>query len=111
MAAILSKKKNRITQTWVIEGFDGATCFFQQILPETFLPDARIIALLQRLLSRHLTTKDIIEGSTTLRDPFHIPIFETRREIVDGGVSITVGENPYYVATRKRRPYKKQEKS
>jgi len=107
MAAILPKKKNRIAQTWVIEGFDGAACVFQQTLPETFLPDARIIALLQRLLSRHLTAKDIIEGSTTLRDPFHSPIFETRREIVDGGVSITVGENPYYVATRRRRPYKK----
>jgi hypothetical protein len=29
---------------------------------------------------------------------------------VDGGVSITVGENPYYVATSRRRPYKKREK-
>jgi hypothetical protein len=81
-------------------------------MSETFLPDARIVALLQRLLSRHLTAKEIIDGSTTLRDPFHNPIFGTRREILDGRVSIIVGENPYYVATHhRRRPYKKREKS
>jgi hypothetical protein len=107
-----TRKRKPSTRTWVIEGFDGTTCFFQQALPETFLPDVRIVLLLQRLLSRHLSAKDIIAGSTTLRDPFHNPIFATRREIVDGGVSITVGENPYYAAThRRRRPYKKQKKS
>jgi len=111
MAATLPKKSDGSTRTWVIEGFDGPTRFFQQTLSETFLPDARIVAVLQRLLSRHLAAKDIIAGSTTLRDPFHNPIFGTRREIVDGEVSITVGENPYYVATRiRRRPYKKQGK-
>jgi hypothetical protein len=109
MAANLPKKIKR-NRTWVIEGFDGPTCFFQQSLSEAFLPDARIIALLQRLLSRHLTAKDIIDGSTTLRDPFHNLLFETRREIVDGEVLITVGQNPHYVATSKRRPYKKLEK-
>src|SRR5580704_12370268 len=111
MATIPPKKKYRYTRTWIIEGFDGATCIFEQILSETFLPDAQIITLLQRLLSRHLAAKDIIDGSTTLRDPFHNPIFGNRREIVDGGVSITVGKNPYYVATRRRRPYTKREKS
>jgi len=85
-------------------------CFFKQSLSEAFLPDARIVALLQRLLSRHLTAKDITDGSTTLRDPFHNSLCETRREIVDGGVSITVGENPYYVAMSRRRPFKKLEK-
>jgi hypothetical protein len=108
MAAILLKKKYRYARTWIIEGFDGTTCFFKQTLSETFLPDARITVLLQRLLSRHLTEKDIIDGSTTLRDPFHNPIFATRREIIDGGVSITVGENPHYVATRGHKPYKKR---
>jgi hypothetical protein len=107
MAAILPKKKYRYTRTWVIEGFDGTACFFRQTLSETFLPDVRIIVLLQRLLSRHLLPKDIIAGSTTLRDPLHNPIFGTRREIFDGGVSITVGENPHFVATRRRRPYTK----
>src|ERR1700693_3567217 len=110
MAENPPKKKNQNTRTWVIEGFNGTTCFFKQTLPDTFLPDARIVALLQRLLSRHLPAKDIIDGSTTLRDPFHNPIFAPRREIVNGGVSITVGKTPYYVAThRRRRPYKKQE--
>src|SRR5580704_16676453 len=101
MSTIPTKRRSRIARTWLIEGFDGTTCFFQQTLPETFLPDTRIIALLQRLLSRHLTAKDIIGGSTTLRDPFHNPIFTTRREIVDGRVSITIGENPHYIATRR----------
>jgi hypothetical protein len=111
MAAILLKKKYRYARTWIIEGFDGTTCFFKQTLSETFLPDARIVVLLQRLLSQHLIPKDIIDGSTTLRDPLHSPIFGARREIVEGGVSITVGENPYYVATRMRRPYKNRQKS
>jgi hypothetical protein len=100
MDAILPKKKHRRNRTWVIEGFDGPTCFFQQTLSEAFLPDARIIALLQRLLSRHLTVEDIIDGSTTLRDPFHNPIFETPSENREWGVSIAVGKNPYYVATQ-----------
>jgi len=109
MVTILPKKKDRSTRTWFIEGFDGTTSFFKQTLPATFLPDVRIVALLQRLLSQHLSAKDIIDGSTTLRDPLHNPIFAPRREIVDGGVSITVGETPYYVATsRRRRPYKKR---
>jgi hypothetical protein len=112
MAVFLPKKENQSTRMWVIEGFNGTRRFFQQTLSEAYLPDARIIALLQRLLSRHLTAKDIIDGSTTLRDPYHNPIFETRRKILDGTVSITVGEDPYYVAThRRRRPYKKREKS
>jgi hypothetical protein len=111
MAMILPHKKNSNTRTWVIEGFAGSTCFFQQTLSATFLPDTQIVALLQRLLSRHLAAKDIIEGSTTLRDPFHNRIFGTRREIVDGGVSITVGENPHYVATCRHRSYKKRKKS
>jgi hypothetical protein len=111
MAAAVLKKKYRYTRAWIIEGFDGTTCFFKQTLSETFLPDARIVMLLQRLLSRHLMPKDIIDGSTTLRDPLHNPVFGTRREIVDGGVSITVGENPYYVATRRHRPYTKRQKS
>ena len=109
MPPILRKKKHPNTRTWVIEGFDGTTCFFQQTLAETFLPDVRITALLQRLLSRHLTANDIISGSTTLRDPFHNPIFGTRRDIVDGGVSIAVGKIPYYVAPRRHRAYTKQE--
>jgi hypothetical protein len=79
--AVILPTKNRNARTWVIEGFDGTTPLFQQTLSETFLPDARIVALLQRLLSRHLTAKDIIDGSTTRRDPFHNPVFETRREI------------------------------
>jgi hypothetical protein len=54
MATISPQKKNSSTRTWVIEGFDGSTCFFQQTLSATSLPDARIIPLLQRLLSRHL---------------------------------------------------------
>jgi hypothetical protein len=111
MAAILLKKKYQYTRSWVIEGFDGPARFFQQTLSEAFLPDARIVTLLQRLLSQHLTANVIIDGSTTPRDPFHNPIFATRREIIDGGVSITVGENPYYVATRRHRPYKKREKN
>jgi hypothetical protein len=111
MAAILLKKKYRYTRTWIIEGFEGTTCFFKQTLPETFLPDARIVTLLQRLLSQHLTPNVIMDGSTTLRDPFHNPIFAIRREIIDGGISITVGENPHYVATRRHRPYTKRQKS
>jgi hypothetical protein len=111
MAAIPLKRKYLYTRKWIIEGFDGTTCFFKQTLSETFLPDAQIVVLLQRLLSRHLIPKEIIDGSTTQRDPLHSPVFGTCREIVDGGVSITVGENPYYVATRRHRPYTKRQKS
>ena len=108
MDAILPKKKHRRNRTWVIEGFDGPTCFFQQTLSEAFLPDARIIALLQRLLSRHLTVEDIIDGSTTLRDPFHNPIFETPSETVNGGFPLRSAKTHI---TLLRRPYRKLVKS
>jgi hypothetical protein len=37
MARNLPQKKNSNTRTWIIEGFDGPTCFFQQTLSATFL--------------------------------------------------------------------------
>jgi hypothetical protein len=36
MATISPQKKNSSTRTWVIEGFDGSTCFFQQTFGNVF---------------------------------------------------------------------------
>jgi hypothetical protein len=104
----MATKKNQPTREWVIEGFDGTTRLFEQTLPNTSWPDARIIVLLQRLMSGHLSENDIVDGTRALRDPSRKPIFQARREFVDGKLSIIVGESPYFVATRSRGVNKKR---
>ena len=96
----MATKKNQPTRDWVIEGFDGTTRIFEQTLPKTSWPDVRMIVLLQRLVSGQLLGNDIVDGTRPPRDPSRKLIFQARREFVDGKISITVGENPYFVATR-----------
>ena len=101
-------EKNQLTREWVIEGFDGTTCIFQQTLPSTSWPDVRIITLLQRLVAGRLSENDIVDGTRALRDPFRKPIFHARREFLDGKIAISVGENPFFVATRVRSGHKRR---
>ena len=77
MAAILLNKEYLYTRTWVIEGFEEQRVSSNKPCRKRFCRMHKSSGLLQRLLSRHLTTKDIIDGSTTLRNPFHNLIFRT----------------------------------
>ena len=60
--------------------------------------EPRITELLKRLLCRHLTESDIIDASRAPRDQFRNKVLEDRRE-TKPRITITVGENPFYVAT------------
>jgi hypothetical protein len=99
MVKLQPKKKHTADSRWVVHGFDGTKALFQQTLPAASWPEPRVAALLQRLLSRHLSADDIMDGSRAPRDQFYSPVLKDRRS-VKGRITITVGENPFYVATR-----------
>jgi hypothetical protein len=99
MADRQPKEKHAADIRWVIEGFDGSKSVFRTTLPKgDSWPDPRIIELLRRLVSRRLSEDDVINASRVPRDQFYNPVLKDRRSS-KGRLTITVGENPFYVAT------------
>ena len=88
------------SEHWKIEGRKGAKTFWEQELPGS-LGKKRIIALLQRLAARHLAEHEIVACSLRPRDSgYHSllePLIDSR---VAGRGSISVGNNPHYVASK-----------
>jgi hypothetical protein len=92
-------KKQGAGVRWIIEGFDGTENILRRTIPKgSSWPEARIIELLRRLVCRHLSPSDVIEGSRPAKDIFYIAILEAKRSI-EKRLTTTVGENPFYVAS------------
>ena len=83
---------------WTIEGREGSNTFWEQKLPG-YLGEKRIILLLQRLAARHLAEHEIVACSLRPKDSGYRPLLEPQ---IDGGRqgSISVGQNPFYVASK-----------
>jgi hypothetical protein len=92
-------KKQGAGVRWIIEGFDGTEIFLRRTIPKgSSWSEARIIELLRRLVCHHLSPGDVIEGSRPPKDIFYVPILEAKRS-TEKRLTITVGENPFYVAS------------
>lgn len=92
-------KKHGAGVRWIIEGFDGTKNILRRTIPKgTSWPEARIVELLRRLVCRHLSPSDVIEGSRPPKDMFYSPILEAKRS-TEKRLTITVGEDPFYVAS------------
>ncbi len=83
---------------WKIEGRKGAKTFWERELPGS-LGKKRIIALLQRLASRHLAEDEIVACSIRPSDSGFRFLLDPLIDLDRQG-SISVGENPYYIARK-----------
>ena len=85
---------------WKIEGREGSNTFWEQELPGS-LGEKRIILLLQRLAARHLAEHEIVACSLRPRDSGYHSLLEPQIDSrVAGRGSISVGNNPHYVASK-----------
>ncbi len=86
-------------QYWKIEGSDGLNKTFETRLPAGSLSEREIIVLLQRLSARHLDEDEIVSSSLRRNATGYTRHLES--QIDQGGrrPTITVGDNPCYVAS------------
>ena len=84
---------------WKIEGWDSYNKTFEKVLPKGSLSESQIVVLLQRLLARHLDEEEIV--SSSLRRKAHGYTAHLEPQFGRGArrPTITVGDNPYYVAS------------
>ena len=78
---------------WIIDGYDGVNVRWQGRAPSN-LTESEMIAILQRLVARHLTEDEILASSLRRYHVDYQPLLEPlKSEAV-----ISVGENPHYTA-------------
>ncbi|PND22328.1 hypothetical protein CN934_05250 [Ensifer sp. MMN_5] len=85
------------TQAWLIQAYDGLNLLFSFKVSSS-LSEGEVGALLQRLASRHLTPKEILNASTRRRMKGHNGLLEIRREQRER-IILSVGEDPHYIAS------------
>ena len=85
------------TRVWRIKGFDGLTEIFRIEVPLHFFSERQVEEILKRLVCRHLTGPEIVDASRNQKDSL-APLLEVRRSHKTP-LNITVGDNPYYVAS------------
>jgi hypothetical protein len=91
-------------KVWEIEGWDSTTLIFSRTIPFGMLSEAGMIALLQRLLARHLTPGEIIDASLRRNAKGYLPLLKGRKHATLEQFTVWVGQNPYYTAIVRYRP-------
>lgn len=90
---------NSEKRCWKIEGYNGSQQLFMKELPLNSLSEGQMVSLLQRLVSKHLNEDEIVAASLRRNSKKYAPHLEP---LIDrrakGRYTITVGQNPYYVA-------------
>lgn len=79
---------------WVVSGWDGTKKILNDEMPGN-LSEKEISRLLQRLVSRDLTPKEICRASCRRNHRIYAPHLAIR---IDTNGSVNVGVNPYYSA-------------
>jgi hypothetical protein len=93
------KKKHAAGRRWIVEGYDGTRLLERETLAQSRWPEPRITELLRRLVSRHLTFSDVVDGSRAPRDQFYNLVLKDHRDTSGKRLTISVGENPHYIAS------------
>ena len=92
------KRKHAAGARWVIEGFDSIKPLERFVLPKSSWVEPRIIDLLKRLVSKHLSVDDVVNASRAPRDQFYNPVLKETRSTSGKRLTISVGANPHYIA-------------
>jgi len=67
-------------RVWKIRGYEDERQVFEQAIPAGSLTDQEMVALLQRLASRHLSDGEVIASSLNKNTRGHAPYLEVRRD-------------------------------
>jgi hypothetical protein len=89
----------RVWTTWRIAGYDGTTPIFEATVPGHLAP-MELTKLLQRLASKHLSEADIVAASLRKNSKGYSPVLEPQIEALQSRCLVTVGNNPFYVASK-----------
>jgi hypothetical protein len=91
-----------MTPMWEIKGYDSAREIFADEVPGSMSVD-EVSAILERLVCRDLTPDKIVSASVRKNYKRYVPLLEVHIDrMAEKGTNITAGENPHYVALRKR---------
>jgi hypothetical protein len=82
---------------WVITGHESTASAYQHRIPENSMTEAEVIALLQRLASRHLDIEEVISSSLRTDAPRYSKLLEP---VVSRGGKyvIAIGNHFHYTA-------------
>jgi hypothetical protein len=91
-----------MTPMWEIKGYDSSKVIFADEVPGTMSVD-EVSAILERLVCRDLTPDKIVSASVRRNYKRYAPLLEVHIDrMAEKGTNITAGENPHYVAFRRR---------
>ena len=91
-----------ITPMWEIKGYDSSKEIFADEVPGSMSVD-EVSAILERLVCRDLTPHEIVSGSVRKNYRRYAPLLEVHVDrMAEKGTNVTAGENPHYVALRRR---------
>jgi hypothetical protein len=91
-----------VKRIWKITGFDGSTEIFSEEVSGA-LTDGEIGRILQRLVARHLTEREVVAASLRKNMVGYASLLEWNFDrTAPKSNMVRCGENPYYVAFRER---------
>lgn len=91
-----------MTPMWEIKGYNSSEEIFADEVPGTMSVD-EVSAILERLVCRDLSPHEIVSASVRKNYKRYAPLLEVHIDrMAEKGTNITAGENPHYVAFRRR---------
>jgi hypothetical protein len=91
-----------MTPMWEIKGYDSSKEIFADEVPGTMSVD-EVTEILQRLVCRELAPDKIVSASVRKNYKRYAPLLEVNVDrTAEMGTNITAGQNPHYVALRRR---------
>lgn len=91
------RKGTSLRECWRVRGYESFECIFDRVIPLGQM--GQVSAMLQLLAARHLSADEIVTASLRRGSALYIPLLEPHVPTT-GPHSVSVGANPYYIATR-----------
>ncbi len=88
-------------QVWNIRGYDGDERKFERTIVAGALSEPEMVALLQRLVSRHLSDDEVVSASLRKNAKGYVPHLEVRPINRGAPGLMTTGGGHHYTATIK----------
>ncbi len=98
MSVAKRRANTKTRKFWKIEGYDGTSLMFKTELPLSAMSTKKMLSLLQRLACMHLNEKEIIASTLSPKSKKYVRLLEPLIN-QNNPNSISVGENPYFIAT------------
>ena len=83
---------------WKITGYLGDKSIYERVVRKGALPQKAMVALLQRLASRHLSEDEVVSSSLKQDDHDYCSALQIRRNRGGRDAFMTTGSEHYYTA-------------